>query len=157
MGEKKSARSRLNELARTALDQGRPAELATRELRLLDEARKARSREESRLWLTLLACAWARDPLNDLVKREAALLAAVALAAGIQAPVRHAAEIDERLAELTRCGALDARGRDLAYRLACGNTPRGLLGCLEALVAGLARNPARRRLSRSGAWHHGEA
>ncbi len=152
-----SPRSRITELGRLAFEKGRPDELASRELRLLEEARRAGSREECRPWLALLACAWARDPLNDLLKREAAFLAAIALSSGIEPAVRRATGIDERLAELTRCGALDARARELAYRLACGNTPRGLLRRLEGLVASLAKSPARTRLTRSGAWHHAEA
>jgi hypothetical protein len=150
----RTGRIRLTILARAAIRRGRPTELAAKEARLLKRARAARSRDESRLWLVLVACSWASDPLNDLVRRDAALLAAVAISATVEADLRRAAGIDEALAQLTRCGALDAGGRELAYALASGLAPHGIARRVEALFLKLWANPAHARLTRSGAWHH---
>jgi hypothetical protein len=133
---------RLVKLARAALVHGEPEEMATREARLLAQARETGARDEARLLLALACCAWANDPLNDPFKREAALLAAIALSATAGPPQRTVSGIDEKLAQLTRCGSLDAHARDIACRLASGSTPRGIVERLEPLLERIHRGVA---------------
>ena len=131
-----------------------PGALTGRDLRLLqlaDEVAATGSlgfRDHARLYLALCACSWAKRPQSTQQRRDAALIAAVALAAISRENMRSAMGVADELTVLAHATAFDERVRAIAGAVSSERPPEELevervlrvaLAQLESAVSAEAR------------------
>lgn len=139
-----------------------PGELTGRDLRLLqlaDEVAATGSlgfRDHARLYLALAACSWAKRPHGTRAGRDAALVAAVALAAISRDNMRAVMGVRDELSALATSAAFDERVRGVAGELASEKQPdpheveRVLRVALAQIESGVATEARGQRLRRTG-------